>query len=209
MSTSPLRAARRAAPHTMLHFLILVLQRLVHKFSETAHQNDYVKRCAAANGRCPPSIIAMLFYMECTDVSPHSVVAIPETKKQRIYDSQAARARAQAAAASPSGAVAAAEDAAQVQAAHDAYWQTFAENVMEHLVWPQVRAGIIREAPHPIRHSPPWWDQGIRPIINAQDILQYFNWKGGFRMARNSWYHVCDVLARHTFDREIEPQPFI
>ena len=27
-------------------------------------------------------------------------------------------------------------------------------------------------------------------------------------MARNSWYHVCDVLARHTFDREIEPQPF-
>ena len=133
MNTSALRAARRAAPHTMLYFLILVLQRLVHNFWETAHQNDYVKRCAAANGRCPPSIIAMLFYMECTDVSPHGVVAIPETKKLRIYDSQAARAGAQAAAASPSGAAAAVEDAAQVQAAHDAYWQTFAENVMEHL----------------------------------------------------------------------------
>ena len=62
LSTSPLRAARRAAPHSMLYFLILVLQRLVHEFWDTAHLNDYVKRCAELNGRCPPSVIALRFY---------------------------------------------------------------------------------------------------------------------------------------------------
>ena len=84
---SPLSAARRAAPHSMLYFLILVLQRLVHEFWDTAHLNSYVKRCAEVNGKCPPSIIALLFYLECTNLSPNIGVAIPETKKQRIHDS--------------------------------------------------------------------------------------------------------------------------
>ena len=95
LSTSPLRAARRAAPHSMLYFLILVLQRLVHEFWDIAHLNDYVKRCAELNGRCPASVIALLFYLECTDLSPNISVAIPGTKKQRIYHSHAAQQRKQ------------------------------------------------------------------------------------------------------------------
>ena len=187
LSTSPLRAARRAASHSMLYFLILVLQRLVHEFWDTAHLNSYVKRCAEVNGRCPPSIIALLFYLECTDLSPNISVAIPGTKKQRIFDSQAARAAAQAAPSSASAQAAAAQDAAQIQAEHDAFWQTFAENVMKHLVWPQVWKGIIRSAPNPQRDDPPWWKEGILHIIIHSDILPYLHCKG----RRNS--HRCHV----------------
>ena len=208
LQNSPLSPARRAAPHSMLYFLILVLQRLVHEFWDTAHMNNYVKRCAEVNGRCPPSVIALLFYLECTDLSPNISVAIPGTQKQRIYHSQAARAAAQAATSSASGQAAASQDAAQIHAEHDAWWQTFAENVMKHLVWPQVCKGIIRSAPNPERDNPPWWKEGILPIINGQDILQYLHWKGGKRMARHSWYHVCDVLAAHTFDCQGGPEPF-
>ena len=62
LHNSPLSAARRAALHSMLYFQILVVQRLVHEFWDTAHLNSYVKMCAKVNGRCPPSIIALLFY---------------------------------------------------------------------------------------------------------------------------------------------------
>ena len=96
LQNSLLSAARRAAPHSMLYFRILVLQRQVHEFWDTAHLNSYVKRCAEVNGRCPLSIIALLFYLECTDLSPNISVVIPGMKKQRIFDSQAARAAAQA-----------------------------------------------------------------------------------------------------------------
>ena len=58
---SPLGVARRDALHSMLYFLILVLQRLVHKFWDTAHRDKYVQKCGKVNGRCPPSIIALLF----------------------------------------------------------------------------------------------------------------------------------------------------
>ena len=58
---SPLSLARRAFPHTVLYFLIQVLQRMLHQFWDTAQQDPYVLKCGAANGRCPPSIIAILF----------------------------------------------------------------------------------------------------------------------------------------------------
>ena len=170
LENSPLSVARRDAPHSMLYFLILVLQRLVHQLWDTAHLNSYAQGCAKVNGKCPPSIIALLFYMECTNLSPNIGVAIPDTKKQRIHDSEAARAAARAAPSAVSAEAAASEDAARVKAEHDAFWQTFAENVMKHLVWPAVWKGIIRVAPNSDRDSPPWWTEGILPIVHHSDV---------------------------------------
>ena len=68
LENSPLSVARRDAPHSMLYFLVLVLQRLVYQFCDTAHFNSYVQGCAKVNGKCPPSIIALLFYLECTQI---------------------------------------------------------------------------------------------------------------------------------------------
>ena len=84
MITSPLSVARRAAPHTLLFFLIQALQRMLHQFWDTAQQDPYVLKCGAANGRCPPSIIAVLFYYECKDVNPCVSGQTPGTKKQRL-----------------------------------------------------------------------------------------------------------------------------
>ena len=81
-------------------------------------------------------------------------VAIPDTKKQRIHDSEAARAAAQAAPSAPSAEAAASQDAAQIQSEMVAFWQTFAENVTKDLVWPAVWKGIIRCAPNPNRDNP-------------------------------------------------------
>ena len=55
IATSPLTITRRALPHTLLYFLIQVLQRMLDQFWDTAEQNEYVMRCARADGRCPPS----------------------------------------------------------------------------------------------------------------------------------------------------------
>ena len=207
LDNSPLTVARCAAPHSMLYFLIQVLQRLVHQFWDTAHLDSYVRRCAHVNGRCPPSIIALLFYLECRDLSPNMSVAIPDTKKQRIHDSEAARAAAQAAPSAASAEAAASEDAARVQAEHDAFWQTFAENVMKHLVWPAVWKGIIRVAPNSDRDNPTWWSEGILPIVNHSEVFS-LHWQGGKKMARHSWYHVCAVLATHNFADQGGPKPF-
>ena len=148
-----------------------------------------------------------MFYLECTDLSPNMSVAIPDTKKQRIHDSQAARAAARPAASTVSAEAAASEDAARVHAEHDAFWQTFAENVMEYLVWPAVRKGIIRAAPNQDRDNPTWWTEDILPILNDPDVFSQ-HWQGGKRMARHSWYHVCEVLGTHNFAAEGEGQPF-
>ena len=61
IAKSIVTVARRAAPRSMLYFLIQVLQRLLHQFWPTALSDSYVKQCRIANGRCPPSIIALLF----------------------------------------------------------------------------------------------------------------------------------------------------
>ena len=73
-------------------------------------------------------------------------VAIPDTKKHRIHDSEAARNAAQAAPLAASAEATAAADAAELKAQHDAFWAKFAENVMNHVVWPAVWAGHIRAA---------------------------------------------------------------
>ena len=75
---------RCALPQTLLYFLIQVLQRMLHQFWDTAQQNAYVLRCGRANGRCPTSIIAVLFYYECKELSPCMSGKTPRTKKQRL-----------------------------------------------------------------------------------------------------------------------------
>ena len=76
---SPLSVARRSGPHGMLYFLIHVLQRMVHQFWDTATLDPYVLRCAKTNGKCPPSIIALLFYLEGDQLSPNVDVVMPVT----------------------------------------------------------------------------------------------------------------------------------
>ena len=207
IANSLVTVARRAAPHSMLYFLIQVLQRLLHQFWPTAHLDSYVQQCRIANGRCPPSIIALLFYYDCRDLSPCMRVAIPATDKQRLYDSEAARAVARAAQSASSATAASNGDAALVRDRRDAFWQTFAENVMQHLVWPAVWAGVIRVAPKSDRDNPPWWTLEILPILNDPDVGS-LHWVGGNRMARKSWYHVCEVLATYEFPAVVRPEPF-
>ena len=110
LDNSPLTVARCAAPHSMLYFIIQVLQRLVHQFWDTAQQDSYVLECGGANSRCPPSIIAVLFYYECTFLSPFNAVS---TKKRRLHTG--------------SEAAASSGDAATAKAERDVFWQTFAE----------------------------------------------------------------------------------
>ena len=134
MANSQLSIARRAAPHSLLYFLIQVLQRLLHQFWATAQKDSYVQLCGRVNGRCPPSIIAVLFQRECKDYSPCMSVAIPRTKKQRLDDSESARAAARSSRPAGSQAEASSRDAAPLSAMRHDFWQTFAENVMQHLV---------------------------------------------------------------------------
>ena len=62
IANSTVGLARCVAPHGMMYFLIQVLQRLLHQFWATAQKDWYVQECRIANGRCPPSIIGLLFY---------------------------------------------------------------------------------------------------------------------------------------------------
>ena len=130
IAQSPLVIDRRKFPHSVLFFLIQVLQRLLHQFWPTAHLDSYVKRCGMANGRCPPSIIALLFYYECPCMCPSMSVAMPGSNKQRIHDSETARAAARAAHSAGSATAASSGDAAPDKSARDAFWQKFAENVI-------------------------------------------------------------------------------
>ena len=207
LETSPLGIARRRAPHSMLYFLIVVLQRMVHQFWGTATRNAYVQMCEAANGKCPPAVIGLLFYHECPNLSPQINVAMPDTKKQRIHDSESARAAAQSAPSSASAEAKAAADAADSKAKYDAFWEKFAENVMTHLVWPAVWAGHIRAAPKASIDNPKWWVEGIAPILEHDDVYQLY-YKGGKRKAKACWGHVCRELASHNFAEQEAPEPF-
>ena len=65
----------------MLYFLIQVLERLLLQFSATEHSDSYVQQCVSANGRCPPSVIALLFLHACLDLSSCVSVAIAATQQ--------------------------------------------------------------------------------------------------------------------------------
>ena len=207
LDNSPLGEARRGAPHSMLYFLIHVLQRMVHQFWGTATLDSYVMRCTKANGKCPPAIIALLFYLECQNLSPNVDVAMPDTKKQRIHDSEAARAAAKGATSAASAEATAGSAAALLQAEHDAFWAKFAENVMNHFVWPAVWRGVIRTASKVHTDHPEWWYQGIVPILQHPDVFSLY-YKGGKRMASRSWGYVCAQLASHNFAEQDAAEPF-
>ena len=85
---SPLSLLRSSCPHSLLYFLIQVLHLLLHQFWPIAHLDSYVKQCRKANGRCPPSIIALLFYYECSELRPSRSVALPAAIKREFYDSE-------------------------------------------------------------------------------------------------------------------------
>ena len=193
LAASPLTITRRALPHTLLYFLIQVLQRMLDQFWDTAEQNEYVMRCARANGRCPPSIIAALFYYECKALNPCISRKSLGSKKQRLE--------------AGSEAVASCGDASLARALRDAFWQTFAENVMLHLVWPAVWQGVIRFAPIANKDNPDWWAEGVLPILNDPAVWS-LHWLGGKKMARQSWYHVCRVLDTYDFPPVLRLLPF-
>ena len=116
-------------------------------------------------------------------------VAMPGTNKQRLHDSETARAAARAAQSTGSATAASSGDATADKSARDAFWQTFAENVMQHLVWPAVWQGVIRVAPKSDRDNPAWWTEDILPILEDPEVFSLY-WEGGKRKARHSWYHV-------------------
>ena len=207
IAKSPLVIDRRKCPHSVLFFLIQVLQRLLHQFWPTALSDPYVKRCGTANGRCPPSIIALLFYYECPCMCVSTSVAMPGANKQRIHDSETARAAARAAQSAGSATAASSADAAPETSARDAFWKTFAENVMQHLVWPAVRQGVIRVAPKSDRDNPEWWCEDIVPILEDPEVFLLHS-EGGKKMARRSWYHVCEELATYEFPPVVAAEPF-
>ena len=207
IANSTVTLFRRAAPHSMLYFLIQVLHRMLHQFWPTALSDSYVKQCRISNGRCPPSIIALLFYFECRDLSPCMRVAIPATNKQRLYDSETARAAARLSQSAGSATAASSGVAAPARDRGEAFWQTFAEKVMQHLVWPAVRAGVIRVAPAALKDNPEWWTEGILPILNHPEVAS-LHWVGGNHMARQSWWHVCEVLRPYEFPGVFFPESF-
>ena len=119
---------------------------------------------------------------------------MPDTKKQRIHDSEAARAAAKGATSAASAEAIAGSAAALLQAEHDAFWAKFAENVMNHIVWPAVWRGVIRTASKVHTDHPEWWYQGIVPILQHPDVFSLY-YKGGKRMASRTWGYVCAQLA--------------
>ena len=138
---SVLREQMKSTPHTLLLFLLNVLQCLVDTFWQTSAGSDpYVRMCVTAMGKCPPCIIGLLVYLTRPTLSPATASAFPRTSKDRIFWSEhgrsEARLHASASASSSLSATAANDDVES-----DAVWTRLAEKVMEHLVWPAVRAG--------------------------------------------------------------------
>ena len=117
LEDSPLSAARRLTPHSLLYFLLLLMQRLVEHYLETTASADaYVQHCVATMHKCPPAIIGLLVYLHAPRLSPSIAVSFPPARKQRMFDSGSGRAVAKAASVAQSGSASAA-GAAIVEAA--------------------------------------------------------------------------------------------
>ena len=189
---SALREQRKSTPHTLFYFLLNVLQCLVDTFWQTSAASDpYVRMCVTTMGKCPPCIIGLLVYLTSPSLSPVTASAFPPTSKDRIFWSEHGRSEARLQASASLSATAANDDVES-----DAVWKRLAEKVMEHLVWPAVRAGEITQAPNALVDNPTWWREGIAPIFEDQRVYM-LHWKGGKRKARSCWTHVCAELAGH------------
>ena len=195
---SPLYADMKRTPHRLLYFLLNVLQRLVDEFwQSSAASEPYVTMCVATMSKCPPSIIGLLVYLRSPCLSPATVRAIPPTSKDRIFWSELARAAARSeasASASASTSAAAGNDEDEFAV----FWLRFDDKVMQHLVWPALRAGEITQAPKAQLDNPTWWTDGIAPILEDERVYKLY-WRGGKKKAKKCWTHVCAVLARHDF----------
>ena len=198
LEDSPLYEDMKRTPHMLLYFLLNVLQRLVDQFwQSSAASEPYVTMCVAAMSKCPPCIIGLLVYLRYADLFPATVSAFPPTSKDRIFWSELARATARSeasASASASTSAAAGNDEDEFAA----FWLRFDDNVMQHLVWPAVRAGEITQPPKAQLDNPTWWTDGIAPILEDERVYKLY-WRGGKKKATNCWTHVCAVLARHDF----------
>ena len=208
LTTSPLSVIRHDCPNSLMYFLIQILLRMLHHFWPTAQREQYVKECAKLNGKCPPSIIALLFFGHHHSIPAHLVVGIPDAKRQRLQYSEPARAAGTACSTAGSEASSSSRNAVSIQEDRSDFWQVFAENVMHHLVWPAVSKGRIRTAPVSHRRYPIWWIVGILPILDDPSVW-FLYWLGGQRMARNSWYYVCDTLGSYDFSNYIPSQFFV
>ena len=115
--------------------------------------------------------------------------ASSSTGNERTQEGEAEVAYATAsAAASPAGDAAVAE----------AFWKVFADDVMEHLVWPAVHKGHINAAPKADVDHPEWWERGIFPILEHPRVYM-LHVTGGKKAATSCWTFVCDQLANHVF----------
>ena len=115
--------------------------------------------------------------------------ASSSTGNERTQEGEAEVAYATAsAAASPAGDAAVAE----------AFWKVFADDVMEHLVWPAVHKGHINAAPKADVDPPEWWERGILPILEHPRVYM-LHITGGKKAATSCWTFVCDQLANHVF----------
>ena len=153
--------------------------------------------CVATMTKCPPSIIGLLVYLKSPYLSPATVRALPHTSKDRIFWSELARAAAQFKA-SPSASASVSAAAANDEDEFAACWLRFDDNVMQHLVWPALRAGEITQPPKAQVDNPTWWTDGIAPILEDERVYQ-LHWRGRKKKATNCWTHVCAELARHDF----------
>ena len=173
---------------TLMYYLLNVLQRLVTNFwQRTAAHHYYVKLCVKTNVKCPPSIIALLLLMRAPHGSAATVLPLPATSKDRIFWSEVSRAEAQGD--TLQSAPASASAATQEDIDSDAFWTQFDCNVMKHLVLPAVKAGVITSAPRAQYDNPPWWTDGIKPMLEDERIYK-MHWKGGKKRAKHSWHYI-------------------
>ena len=198
LQDSPLSEVRTRTPHMLLYFVVNVLKRLVDEFWESSESSEpYVAMCVATMSKCPPSIIGLLVYLRSPYLSPTTVRAFPPTSKDRIVWSELARAATQFEA-SPSASASVSAAAANDEVEFESFWSRFEDNVMDHFVWPAVRAGHIKSAPSADVDNPIWWRNGIIPILEHERVYQ-LHWKGSKQKARSCWTHVCEQLASHVF----------
>ena len=78
----------------------------------------------------------------------------------------------------------------------EAFWKIFADEVMDHLVWPAMHKGHINAAPKADVDPPEWWERGILQILEHPRVYM-LHITGGKKAATSCWTFVCDQLANH------------
>ena len=85
LQDSPLSEARKRTPHSLLYFLMLLLQRLVDQYwKTTASGDEYVQHCVTTMHKCPPAVIGLLVYLHAPRLSPSIALSFPATKSNGL-----------------------------------------------------------------------------------------------------------------------------